>query len=85
MIHTTYKLKCECGKVNTLRLPSEWISVEERPAEPNVWMIVWDSLAETWVGAIWNERYWMTRDGLRLCSVTHYMPGPSAPEEREPC
>ena len=61
--------------------PREWVPVEERPPSPGENVLVWDG--EFWHGAYYDDGWWWTMgEGLELGDVTHWMPGPSVPEEK---
>ena len=85
--------KCWCkghkeepkAMVHVWPAPSEWISVEEQCELPEEWRgIVWQQEPGSmgrWTIGRWILNRWVSDRYIPLRCVTHYQPGPSAPEE----
>jgi len=64
--------------------PAPWISVEERRELPEEWRgLVWQQEPVSmgrWTIGRWILKRWVSDRYIPLRCVTHYQPGPSAPE-----
>ena len=85
----TAEINCQCQyyppiwtqmvrvEVKERPAPSGWISASDPPKQAGSHWLVWRG---TWLDAIWLYNSWWDAVG-QIHDVTHYMPGPSAPED----
>ena len=59
--------------------PSGWISVSDPPKTAGTHWIIWHGGRGAWMEAWWRDDSWWDSMG-QIYGVTHYQPGPSAPE-----
>ena len=59
--------------------PSGWISVSDPPKTAGTHWLIWHGGRGAWMEAWWRDDAWWDSIG-QIHNVTHYMPGPSAPE-----
>ena len=60
--------------------PSGWISVSDPPKTAGTHWLIWHGGRGAWMDAVWRDDSWWDSIG-QIHNVTHYMPGPSAPED----